>query len=73
VPEDRRPALFQAFQRSGDTDNTTGIGLGLALSQGFVQGMGGSLEAEDTPGGGLTMVITLPLVPAQSRPEPARA
>ncbi|MCU1472973.1 ATP-binding protein [Amnibacterium sp.] len=63
VPADRRTSLFQAFQRQGDTDNTTGVGLGLALSQGFVQGMGGSLEAEDTPGGGLTMVITLATEP----------
>ncbi len=61
VPAEQRAALFQAFQRSGDTDNSTGIGLGLALSQGFVEGMGGTLEAEDTPGGGLTMVLTLPL------------
>jgi two-component system sensor histidine kinase KdpD len=61
VPAEQRAALFQAFQRSGDSDNSTGIGLGLALSQGFVEGMGGTLEAEDTPGGGLTMVLTLPL------------
>ena len=64
VPDERRDAMFVPFQRSGDTDNSTGIGLGLALSQGFVEGMGGTLEAEDTPGGGLTMVIALPLVRA---------
>ena len=37
----------------------TGIGLGLALSKGFVEGMGGTLDVEDTPGGGLTMVVSL--------------
>ena len=47
------------FQRLGDTDNPAGVGLGLALSKGFVEAMGGTLEAEDTPGGGLTMVIEL--------------
>ena len=47
------------FQRLGDTDNHAGVGLGLALSKGFVEAMGGTLEAEDTPGGGLTMVIEL--------------
>jgi two-component system sensor histidine kinase KdpD len=73
VPADRRAALFQAFQRSGDTDNTTGIGLGLALSQGFVHGMGGTLEPEDTPGGGLTMVIALPLEPASVEPTQSEA
>jgi len=60
VPDDRLDDIFVPFQRLGDTDNTTGLGLGLALSKGFVEGMGGTLEADDTPGGGLTMVVTLP-------------
>ncbi|GAA4168622.1 ATP-binding protein [Gryllotalpicola koreensis] len=64
VPDDRKDAIFQPFQREGDTDNSTGIGLGLALSRGFVEGMGGTLDAEDTPGGGLTMVVELPCVTA---------
>lgn len=69
VPEDRRSSMFEAFQQVGDTDNTVGIGLGLALSRGFTEGMGGSLRAEDTPGGGLTMVIALPLdLTAQAGP-----
>lgn len=61
VPADKRDQIFQPFQRLGDTDNTTGLGLGLALSRGFAEGMGGTLTPEDTPGGGLTMVISLPL------------
>ncbi|WP_394768129.1 ATP-binding protein [Lacisediminihabitans sp.] len=60
IPKERLAEAFQPFQRLGDTDNTTGVGLGLALSNGFMEAMGGSLEAEDTPGGGLTMVISLP-------------
>jgi two-component system sensor histidine kinase KdpD len=60
IPADRRDEVFIPFQRLGDTDNLTGLGLGLALSKGFIEGMGGTLEAEDTPGGGLTMVISLP-------------
>ena len=59
IPADRRDDIFVPFQRLGDTDNSTGLGLGLALSKGFVEGMGGTLSPEDTPGGGLTMVITL--------------
>jgi two-component system sensor histidine kinase KdpD len=60
----RRDAIFVPFQRLGDTDNLTGLGLGLALARGFTEGMGGSLEAEDTPGGGLTMVVSIPVAGA---------
>jgi two-component system sensor histidine kinase KdpD len=59
VTQDRMGDIFVPFQRLGDTDNLTGLGLGLALSKGFTEGMGGELSTEDTPGGGLTMVITL--------------
>jgi two-component system sensor histidine kinase KdpD len=58
APADRED-LFVPFQRFGDTDNTTGIGLGLALSRGLTEAMGGTLTPEDTPGGGLTMVVSL--------------
>ncbi len=60
IPADRRDEVFTPFQRLGDTDNDTGLGLGLALSKGFVEGMNGTLDVDDTPGGGLTMVVTLP-------------
>lgn len=59
VPDDRKDELFAPFHRLGDTDNTTGLGLGMALSKGFIESMGGAIDAEDTPGGGLTMVIML--------------
>ncbi|MEE1787174.1 sensor histidine kinase KdpD [Streptomyces sp. SP17BM10] len=68
APEDR-DRVFLPFQRLGDTDNTTGVGLGLALSRGLAEAMGGSLEVEDTPGGGTTMLLTLPA--AATREEPA--
>jgi len=64
IPSDKRDEIFVPFQRLGDVDNSAGIGLGLSLSKGFVEAMGGQLEAEDTPGGGLTMVIELPVVRA---------
>ena len=40
-----------------------------AVASGFTEGMGGSLTPEDTPGGGLTMVISLPLAAGLPEPE----
>lgn len=66
VAPERHGDMFAPFQRLGDVDNDTGLGLGLALSKGFTDGMGGTLTPGDTPGGGLTMTIVLPVagVPA---------
>jgi two-component system sensor histidine kinase KdpD len=61
IPEHDRDRMFVPFQRLGDTDNTTGVGLGLALSRGLTEAMGGTLTAEDTPGGGLTMTVSVPV------------
>jgi two-component system sensor histidine kinase KdpD len=60
IPDDQRHRVFRPFQRLGDRTNGTGTGLGLALSRGLAEAMGGSLVPETTPGGGLTMVLTLP-------------
>ncbi|MEU9993720.1 ATP-binding protein, partial [Streptomyces sp. NPDC048045] len=60
LPADGRDRLFEPFQRLGDTDNATGLGLGLALARGLTEAMNGTLSPEDTPGGGLTMVVSLP-------------
>jgi two-component system sensor histidine kinase KdpD len=59
VPQVDRERIFQPFQRLGDAPAGAGVGLGLAVAKGFVEAMGGSIEAEDTPGGGLTMVMRL--------------
>jgi two-component system sensor histidine kinase KdpD len=53
--------IFEPFQRLGDHRDVDGVGLGLAVARGFVEATGGSLVALDTPGGGLTMRLTLPV------------
>jgi two-component system, OmpR family, sensor histidine kinase KdpD len=59
APHDR-DRVFEPFQRLGDRSAADGVGLGLAVAKGFVEAMGGELEIEDTPGGGLTMVMSFP-------------
>jgi len=59
IPRGAEEQLFAPFQRLGDQDNTTGVGLGLSVASGFVAAMGGTIAANDTPGGGLTVVIDL--------------
>ncbi len=59
VPDDAKERIFAPFQRYGDAPRGAGVGLGLAVARGFTEAMGGTLNAEDTPGGGLTMVLTL--------------
>ena len=61
VPPARVVEMFRPFQRLDDIPKTTGVGLGLAVAKGFTETMGGTLTAEPTPGGGLTMIIRLPL------------
>jgi two-component system sensor histidine kinase KdpD len=60
LPKGSSTAVFAPFQRLGDRDATPGVGLGLSVAKGFTEAMGGTIRAEDTPGGGLTLVISLP-------------
>lgn len=52
-------SMFAPFQRLGDTKS--GIGLGMSVAKGFMDAMGGTIRTEDTPGGGLTVVLSLPV------------
>ena len=60
IPAADHKRVFQPFCRLGAVGGSTGVGLGLAVARGLAEIMGGTVEPEDTPGGGLTMVLTLP-------------
>jgi two-component system, OmpR family, sensor histidine kinase KdpD len=59
VPPADRDQMFVPFRRLGDSSRREGVGLGLAVANGFVTAMGGSIELDDTPGGGLTVIVRL--------------
>jgi two-component system, OmpR family, sensor histidine kinase KdpD len=70
VPDELKSRMFEPFQRldgrGADPSGGTGVGLGLAVVKGFLDTMGGTVEAADTPGGGLTMRVTLPCATAST-------
>jgi len=70
IPAADRKRVFQPFCRLGAQDGGSGVGLGLAVARGLAETMGGTVEPEDTPGGGLTMLVTLPVAPALPAAEP---
>jgi two-component system sensor histidine kinase KdpD len=78
IPRQDHDQMFNPFQQidvtvSGPTPDTeptgaafaAGTGLGLAVAGGFVEALGGDLDVEDTPGGGCTMVVRLPMTKAR--------
>jgi two-component system sensor histidine kinase KdpD len=73
IPVAQREGVFRPFQRLGDTPQgpTDGVGLGLAVARGFVEAMAGTMALEDTPGGGVTAIIALPLADEAPTPDPA--
>ena len=60
IPAGERENVFLPFRRRGDVGPRSGLGLGLAVAKGFVEAMKGTLELDDTPGGGLTVAVRLP-------------
>jgi two-component system sensor histidine kinase KdpD len=66
VPDDQlKQRIFEPFQRFDDRN--AGVGLGLAVAKGFAEAMGGSIVAVDTPGGGLTIQVRMPVAHSEDR------
>ena len=61
VPDDEKERIFEPFVRLGNKAPGPGVGLGLAVAKGFAEAMGGTIEADTTPGSGLTIRLTLPM------------
>lgn len=62
IPEEEREKIFTPFF----TTKARGTGLGLSICRRLVEQQGGAIEVQDTPGGGTTMVLSLPLEPTLS-------
>ncbi len=60
VREEDWSRIFTPFQRLDDHGSANSVGLGLAISRGFTEAMGGTLVPSNSPGGGLTMTVSLP-------------
>lgn len=66
IPPEELPRVFERFYR-GDSSRPSeagGVGLGLAICRGIVEAQGGSITIGSTPGGGTTVTVRLPQVPA---------
>jgi two-component system sensor histidine kinase KdpD len=69
IPVADRNRVFLPFCRLSELDGRTGVGLGLVVARGLAEAMSGTVEPEETPGGGVTMVVSLPAAPARSAAE----
>ncbi|HEY4021105.1 MAG TPA: DUF4118 domain-containing protein [Pseudonocardiaceae bacterium] len=73
LPKRASETVFAPFQRLGDRQATVGVGLGLSVAKGFTEAMGGTIRTEDTPSGGLTVVISLPAAVGPDSPPSEQA
>lgn len=63
VPPGEIDRIFEKFYRSGPSEASSGVGLGLAITRGFVEAMGGSVSARPGAAGGLILILSIPTGP----------
>jgi signal transduction histidine kinase len=65
IPPDERERIFDRFYRASNVQSITdtGMGLGLYICRRIVEGHGGRIWVESTPGGGSTFIVAVPLLP----------
>ena len=66
VKQADRAHVMKPFQRAGDT-SSGGIGLGLAIADGFTKAMAARLTLGETPRGGLTATVCIPMADRSSQ------
>jgi two-component system OmpR family sensor kinase len=73
IPPQIREKIFQRFWRadSSRTRETGGSGLGLAIVSGIIASHKGEVTVRETPGGGATFRVSLPLLPEDYTPAAA--
>ena len=68
IPQQLREKIFNRFWRADNSRNreTGGSGLGLSIVQSIVRAHNGTVQVTDTPGGGATFRVELPVMPAET-------
>jgi two-component system, OmpR family, sensor histidine kinase MprB len=61
IPASERPSVFARFARGSAGRETPGSGIGLAIVEAVARSHGGDVAIENTPGGGATFIVRLPL------------
>ncbi len=61
IAEEQMPRLFERFERADSTRNYGGMGLGLYVAREIAQAHGGTIAADNLPGGGASFTVRLPL------------